>query len=194
MASLFEKEYQALAKELGVTNPHAVPHVTSVVVNVGVGKQRDNKAFIEAVQKDLALITGQKPHERLARKAISGFVVRQGNLVGYRVTLRGKRMADFVRRFVHVTLPRVRDFRGVAVRSLDGHGNLSVGLREHLAFPEIHADKTDFIFGVQATFVSTAKDNAEGEALFRALGFPLTREDVSEAEVPTRRAAAAKKN
>lgn len=174
MASVFTKEYQALQKELKLTNVHAVPRLLRVVVNVGVGKQRDVASFREAVQQDLARITGQRPHPRHARKAVAGFNVRQGNLVGYRVTLRGKRMEDFVTRFVHVTLPRVRDFRGLSTDLLDGQGNLSVGLREQLPFPEVHPEKTDVIFGLQATFVTSARTNAEGVALFRALGFPLT--------------------
>lgn len=178
MASLFEKEYKTLQKELGLTNIHAVPRIIRVVVNVGVGKQRDNSALIKQVQRDVAAVTGQKPHERLARKAVSGFNVRQGNLVGYRVTLRGKRMEDFVRRFVNITLPRVRDFRGIEVSALDGKGNLSVGVREQLAFPEVHADQTDVVFGLQVTLVTSAATNEEGEALFRMLGFPLTREEV----------------
>lgn len=174
MASLFTKEYQALQKSLGKKNIHAVPKIVRVVVNVGVGKQRDAAAHTQAVIKDLQAITGQTPHARHARKAVSGFNVRQGNLVGYRVTLRGKRMEDFVTRFINVTLPRVRDFRGVSLKSLDGQGNLSVGMREQLPFPEIHPEKTDVIFGIEVTFVTSAESNAEGEALFRALGFPLT--------------------
>lgn len=183
MASRFTKEYQALQKKMGITNIHAVPKITRVVVNVGVGKQRDNAAFLTAVQRDLAAITGQKPHERHARKAVSGFNVRQGNLVGYRVTLRGKRMEDFVTRFINVTLPRVRDFRGVSVGSLDGQGNLSVGLKEHLPFPEIHPEQTDVIFGVEVTFVTSATNNEQGEQLLRALGFPLSSATAQEDEV-----------
>lgn len=174
MASIFAKEYQALQKTLKQSNIHAVPKVVRVVVSVGVGKQRDNKAYTQAVIRDLQAITGQMPHERLARKAVSGFNVRQGNLVGYRVTLRGKRMEDFVTRFINVTLPRIRDFRGIALNSLDGQGNISVGMKEQLPFPEIHPEQTDVIFGVEITFVTSAKTNAEGEALLRALGFPLT--------------------
>lgn len=189
MASLFAKEYAALQKQLGLQNVHAVPRIVRVVVNAGVGKQRDNSALLKQVQRDVAAITGQKPHERLARKAVSGFNVRQGNLVGYRVTLRGKRMEDFVRRFVVMTLPRVRDFRGIALSALDGKGNLSVGVREQLSFPEIHADQTDVVFSLQATFVTSAASNEEGEALFRALGFPLTREEVDATEVAIETAA-----
>jgi large subunit ribosomal protein L5 len=156
------------------TNIHSVPRIREVVVNVGVGKHRDNKQHLEAVQRDLALITGQRPHARLARKAIAGFNVRQGNIVAYRVTLHGQRMEDFVQRFVHVTLPRVRDFRGLSPKSLDGHGNLNVGLREHLPFPEIHPEETDVIFGVQVTFVTTAATDEEAMVLLRELRFPLT--------------------
>ena len=164
---------EKLGKQLGVRNRHAVPRVLYVVVNVGVGKHQDDKAFLEAVQRDLRAITGQAPHERRARRAVSQFNVRRGSLVGYRVTLRGKRRDDFVSRFIHVTLPRVRDFRGLNPASLDGHGNLNVGLSEQLAFPETHPEKTDVVFGVQVTFVTTAQTDEEGVALFKALGFPL---------------------
>ncbi len=174
MASIFTKEYGVVKEKLGIKNDHATPRITHVVLNVGVGKNRDSKPYIEAVQRDIALLSGQAPHERHARKAVAGFKVREGNLVGYRVTLRGKRMENFIQRFVHVTLPRVRDFRGIKVGSLDGHGNLSVGLREHLAFPEIHPEATDVVFGIQVTFSTTAETNTEGEILFRSLGFPLT--------------------
>lgn len=170
-----------MMKELGLKNPHAVPRITKVVLNAGVGKQRDNRQHVEAVERDLAGISGQHPHPRHARKAIAGFNVRQGNLVGYRVTLRGQRMEDFVERFVRITLPRVRDFRGLRLTSLDAQGNLNVGLREHLAFPEIHPEKTDVIFGVEVTFVTSAADKQQGEALLRALGFPLQTPEQAEA-------------
>lgn len=177
MPTLFTKEYTSVQKDLGITNMHGVPRISAVVVSVGVGKQRDNKQYIEAVQRDLALITGQRPEVRVARKAIAGFNVREGNIVAYRVTLHGKRMEDFVKRFVHVTLPRVRDFRGLSPASLDGGGNLNVGLREHLPFPEIQPDQTDVIFGVQVTFVTTARTDEEALVLFRTLGFPLIQDD-----------------
>lgn len=154
-------------------NMHALPRVTSVVVSVGVGKNRDDKAYLEAVQKDLKAITGQMPHVRRAKKAVAGFNVRQGNLVAYRVTLRGQRMDDFVHRLVHVTLPRVRDFRGITMSSFDGHGNLSYGFKEQLAFPEIHPEKTDVVFGIQVTIVTSALDDKEGIKLLKGLKFPL---------------------
>lgn len=194
--SLFKEVQKIVMKELEVANVHAVPRITKVIINVGVGKQRDNKPFIEAVIRDMAAITGQKPHERLARMAVSGFNVRQGNLVGYCVTLRGKRMEDFVSRFVNSTLPRVRDFRGIPLTGLDGQGNLNVGLKEHLPFPEIHADKTDVIFGVQVTFVTNAGDKSRAETLFRAFGFPFSVVDNTDdvvLETAHMRAARAKK-
>jgi large subunit ribosomal protein L5 len=162
-----------LQKQLKVKNTHQIPRIVRVVVNVGVGKQRDNAPFIRAVIQDIMAITGQMPHARRARQAVSGFNVRQGDLVGYRATLRGRRMRDFVQRFVHVTLPRMRDFRGLSLASLDGQGNLSVGLPEQLPFPEIRPEKTDFVFGVQVTFVTTASDIHDAEALFRVYGFPF---------------------
>ena len=162
-----DKIQEAVAKELGVSNPHALPRITKVVVSAGVGKNRDDKAYLESVVKDLTSITGQYPQARRAKKAVAGFKVRQHNLVGYRVTLRGQRMKDFTERFVNVTLPRVRDFRGLVTTSLDGNGNLSVGLSEHLAFPEVQADQTDVIFGVEVTFVTSTKDEA--------LGFPFNK-------------------
>lgn len=177
-------------KDMDIKNIHAVPRITKVVVSVGVGKHRDVKGYAEAVEKDLATITGQKPQVRMARKAVAGFAVRAGNLVGYKVTLRGKRMEDFVTRFVNITLPRVRDFRGLPLTALDGQGNLSIGLPEQLAFPEIHPDQTDVIFGVEATFVTSAQDHQQAIALFRALGFPFkSQEQMEEEEVQLESAA-----
>lgn len=171
------KTYSQLQEKMGIANALAVPKITKVLVHAGVGKNRDDKKYIEAVANDLKLITGQHPQERRAKKAVAGFNVREGNLVGFRVTLRGQRMEDFISRFVDVALPRVRDFRGVAVSSLDGRGNLNVGLSEQLPFPEVNSEKTDVVFGVQVTFVTSAKTDEEGEKLFRALGFPLREED-----------------
>ena len=170
---LFQQTRDALAKTLKADNVHALPRVDKVTVSVGVGKKRDDAKYIEAVRKDVAAITGQAPAERRAKKSVAGFNVREGNLVGFQVTLRGKRAEDFVIRLIHVTLPRVRDFRGVSKKVFDGHGNVSLGLKEQLPFPEIHSDKTDVLFGVQVTITTTAKSDAEGEALLRAMGFPL---------------------
>ncbi len=163
--------------DVKAVNVHAIPKIDRVVVNVGVGKMRDDKKFLAGVVEGLKAITGQMPHECRAKKAIAGFKVREGNLVGYRVTLRGQRMNDFIKRYISVTLPRVRDFRGIAVSSFDGKGNLSVGLSEQLAFPEIQVEKIDTLFGIQVTFVTTADNDKDGEALFRSIGFPLIKKD-----------------
>ena len=171
---MFQDAQSALTKTLGIKNPHAVPRIEKVVVGVGVGKMRDNAKYIEAVRKDLATITGQAPAERRAKKSVAGFNMREGNLVAFQVTLRGKRAEDFVTRLIHVTLPRVRDFRGISKTGFDRKGNLTLGLKEHLAFPEIQADQVDVVFGVRVTLATTAKTDGEGEALLRAMGFPLT--------------------
>lgn len=171
---LFQQARADLVKTLEKGNIHAVPKVTKVTVSVGVGKRRDDAKHIEAVRRDLAAITGQSPAERRAKKSVAGFNVREGNLVGFQVTLRGRRAEDFVTRLVHVTLPRVRDFRGVPATAFDGQGNLSLGLREQLPFPEIHADKTDVLFGLQITISTSATTDQAGEALLRAMGFPLS--------------------
>ena len=165
--------YTQVAKDLNITNIHSIPKITKVIVHAGVGKQRDNKAFMAGVEEQLAKITGQKPSRRLAKKAIAGFNVRQRNTVGYQVTLRGKRMEDFITRFVNITLPRVRDFRGLNLKNLDKQGNLNVGIREQLAFPEIHPDKTDIVFGIQVTFVTSTDDRKHAEHVFRGFGFPF---------------------
>lgn len=175
--SVLTETTKTLMKQGGYKNAHDVPRVVAAIVHTGVGKQRDNASMIAAIERDLAAITGQKPHQRPAKKAVSGFTVREGNLVGLRVTLRGKRMEDFIQRFVRATLPRVRDFRGIPFTALDAHGNLNVGLREHLPFPEIRPEQTDVIFGLQVTFVTTAASREEGRTLFKALGFPLAAEE-----------------
>lgn len=195
--SLFSDTTKELMKKMDLKNVHAVPRITKVVLAVGVGKQRDNKQFMEAVEMDLAAISGQKPQIKIARKSVAGFNVREGNVVGYKVTLRGKRAEDFVERFVHVTLPRVRDFRGLPLTSFDGQGNLSVGVVEQLSFPEVHPDKADFVFGVEATFVTNAPDNEGAKELFVALGFPFKsaeqmKEEEIQMETSATRAARAK--
>lgn len=154
-------------------NLHAIPRIEKVLVGVGVGKNRENAKYVEAVRKDLAAITGQAPAPRLAKKSVAGFNMRQGNLVGFQVTLRGKRARDFVTRLIHVTLPRVRDFRGIPKSGFDRRGNISLGLKEQLPFPEVRPDQTDVVFGVRITITTTATTDAEGEALLRGLGFPL---------------------
>ena len=139
------------------------------------GKKLDQKKVDEVVG-GLTTIAGQKAVFTRARQAIAGFKIREGQEVGVRVTLHGKRMWDFVDRLVHVALPRVRDFRGIPQSAIDESGNINIGIREHLVFPEIVAEKVQHTFGFQVTVVTTAKNKKEGEALFRSLGFPIQTE------------------
>lgn len=158
---------------LGRENLHALPRITKVVVAAGVGKHRTEGKFVEDVVKGLALLSGQKPVSRAARQSIAGFKVRQGQVVGTLVTLRGRRMEDFLTRLLWVALPRVRDFRGLPLASVDRQGNLSIGLREAAAFPEVDPSTVETPFGLQVTIVTNAGSRDEALALFRALGFPF---------------------
>lgn len=178
MSSLTKKNYVALAlpalkKLLGTENPNALPKIDRVVVNVGVGKFLKENNRIEEIRTSLEMITGQKVVATKARKAIAGFKIREDLEVGMRTTLRGKRMWDFLDRLIHVALPRVRDFQGITLRSVDSYGNCNIGIKEHLVFPEIIPEKVQTIFSFQITIVTTAHDKAAGECLFRTIGLPL---------------------
>lgn len=178
MSSLTKHNYEvkalpALSALLGTKNPNALPKIDRVVVNVGVGKFLKESNRIEEIRTSLEMITGQKVVSTKARKAIAGFKIREDLEVGMRTTLRGKRMWDFLDRLVHVALPRVRDFQGITLRSIDSYGNCNIGIKEHLVFPEIIPEKVQTIFSFQITIVTTAHDKAAGECLFRAIGFPL---------------------
>lgn len=157
------------------------PDLEKIVVATGVGKLRQNAQFDAAVlpeiTRELAAITGQKPQTRPARKSIAGFKIREGNLVGLKVTLRGKRMRDFLSRTVHIALPRVRDFRGIDPDQIDRAGNLTIGFRDHTVFPEIAPEDSKFDFGLQITFVSGVKDKEKARALFEKLGIPFQKEN-----------------
>jgi large subunit ribosomal protein L5 len=162
-----------LQRDLGFGNPMQVPRLEKIVVNIGVGEAaRDAKALDGAVQ-DLATITGQQPMITKAKKSIAGFKLRAGMSIGAKVTLRGDRMWEFLDRLLATALPRIRDFRGLDPNAFDGHGNYTVGLTEQLVFPEIDYDKIDAVRGMDITVVTTAKDDDEGRAFLRALGFPL---------------------
>lgn len=176
---LFEK-YQkevapALAKEFGYKNKMAIPKIAKVSINVGVGRMTKDKAFIDAVVSTLTRISGQKPVLTKARKSISAFKVREGNIVGVAVTLRGKRMYDFLDKLINITFPRVRDFRGIEERIVDRTGNASIGFKEHLPFPEVKADEVDSVHGLEINISTTAKSKAEGLALLQHLGFPFNK-------------------
>lgn len=162
----------ALQREFGRGNLMAVPRIIKVVVNVGVGRIRDEKG-LGVVQKSIAFITGQKAAPRAAKKAIAAFKTRRGLVVGYQVTLRGKRMWDFLSRLVDIAIPRQRDFHGIDPKSVDRSGNLTIGFREHIVFPEMIGEDVPFIFGFEVTVVTSAKAREAGLALLRAMGFPI---------------------
>lgn len=164
---------EALKKELGVGNVHALPHLKKVIVNVGINRSKmEGKDVQETINQALMLITGQKPVFRASRKAISNFKIRKGLVVGAMVTLRGKRMEAFVDRLISYVLPRIRDFRGIPSK-LDGHGNYALGLTDHTVFPEIPAADVTKTFGMQIQVTTDAGDDAAAKALFRQIGFPF---------------------
>ena len=153
-----------------------------IVVAVGVGKLRQNAQFenniLPEIIKDLTAITGQKPQPRPAKQSIAGFKLREGNMVGLRVTLRDKRMYDFLGRMVNIALPRVRDFRGINPKQIDNAGNLTIGVREHTVFPEISPEDSKYDFGFEVTFVSGVKDKEKAKAVFEKLGIPFEKEEI----------------
>lgn len=163
----------ALQQELGIKNVNAVPKIVKVKLNVGLGQFLAGKKDYSEVLENIAAITGQKPIISKARKAISNFKIREGMPIGASVTLRGERMYDFVNRLVNITLPRVRDFRGLTTRSFDGKGNFTLGIKETTVFPEVNPENIDKIHGIEISIVTTAKDNESGIKLLDALGFPF---------------------
>ncbi|BDA69138.1 50S ribosomal protein L5 [Dulcicalothrix desertica PCC 7102] len=178
MANTLKTTYQEtivpkLIKQFEYTNVHQVPKVIKVTVNRGMGEAAQNAKSLEASLAEIALITGQKPVVTRAKKAIAGFKIRQGMPVGIMVTLRGDRMYSFLERFINLTLPRIRDFRGVSPKSFDGRGNYTLGVREQLIFPEVEYDKVDQIRGMDISIITTAKSDEEGRALLKEMGMPF---------------------
>src|SRR3989344_5503100 len=163
----------AMQKKFGIDNIMAVPKIQKVVINVGIGKMTKDDKFIEKAQRDLALLSGQKPVFRKAKKSIAGFKSREGTNIGLVVTLRGKRMYDFIDRFIHIALPRSKDFRGIDMRNFDKMGSLNFGIKEHSIFPEIHYETLKDIFGLQITVTTNAKNREQGIELLRLVGFPI---------------------
>jgi len=159
----------------GVSNVYATPHIEKVVLNARV--KRGGNVGEEAILNTLERITGQKPVTTKARLSISNFKIRAGMVVGAKVTLRGKRANDFLDKLIHVTLPRVRDFSGLQTKSIDNNGNLSIGLEEHVVFPETASDDMAHMHGLQICINTTATNKKDAEALFRALGFPFKKEE-----------------
>jgi large subunit ribosomal protein L5 len=171
----YDTEVRAALKEsLGLANVMQVPGLTKIVVNMGVGEAARDSKLIEGAVKDLTAITGQKPLVTKARKSIASFKLREGNAIGAKVTLRGDRMWEFLDRLVALAIPRIRDFRGLPTK-FDGKGNYTFGVTEQTIFPEIDYDKVDVPRGMDITFVTTARTDAEGKALLDAFGFPFRR-------------------
>jgi large subunit ribosomal protein L5 len=163
----------ALARKLGRTNALSLPKLQKIVVNMGVGKALQDKNRIKESADQLAQITGQRPQVTKARVAVAGFRLRVGNEIGCRVTLRGRRMYEFLDRLISIALPRIRDFRGVNPKSFDGQGNYSLGLTEQQVFPEVDPDKVTFVQGMDITFVTSTKSDDEARELLRGFGMPF---------------------
>ena len=162
-----------LMKELDLDSNMAVPHITKVTLNMGVGEVLQDKKLLEKAAEDMALISGQKPLITKARKSVANFKIRDGMPIGCKVTLRGDRMYDFLQRLIGIAIPRERDFRGLDVRSFDGRGNYSMGIKEHIIFPEIDYDKVDMIRGMDIAISTSAVNDKEGEVLLKAMKFPF---------------------
>ena len=178
MRERYQKEIApALAKAFELKNMMEVPKLEKVVVNIGAGEALDNPKALEAAVGDLTTITGQKPVTTKARKSIANFKLREGRLIGAKVTLRGERMWAFLDRLLNIALPRVRDFRGVSANAFDGRGNYTMGLRDQLVFPEIEYDKIDKLRGMEVTIVTSARTDEQARALLQLLGMPFGKKE-----------------
>ncbi|MBU1164672.1 50S ribosomal protein L5 [Patescibacteria group bacterium] len=163
----------AMKKRFGYKNNLAIPKLSKVVINVGTGAALKDAKMSDVILNTIQRITGQKPVSTKAKKSISAFKIREGLAIGMMTTLRGKMMYDFIDKLINITLPRIRDFRGLEAKSVDNNGNLNIGFKEHIAFPEIHSDEVEKIHGLEVAIVSTAKTQEEGIELFKNLGFPI---------------------
>ncbi|MDO4662323.1 MAG: 50S ribosomal protein L5 [Tissierellia bacterium] len=165
-----------LMDQFGYENVMQVPKLVKISVNVGLGEAKDNPNLLKSAKNELALITGQSPVETKAKKSIANFKLREGDAIGCKVTLRGKKMYDFFDKLVSISLPRVRDFRGVSANSFDGRGNYSLSVKEQLIFPEIEFDDVDFMHGLDITIVTTAQTDEEAKAFLSLMGMPFKRD------------------
>ncbi|MCI5697885.1 MAG: 50S ribosomal protein L5 [Clostridiales bacterium] len=165
--------FKALQEKFGYKNPMEVPKLVKVTINMGLGEAKENAKILDSAVKELAVISGQRPVKTKARKSIANFKVREGMPVGCKVTLRGDNMYEFVDKFFNISLPRVRDFKGVSKNSFDGRGNYSMGIKEQLIFPEIRYDEVESIKGMNIVFTTTAKTDEEAAALLSLLGMPF---------------------
>ena len=169
-----EKVAPKLKQSLSLDNVMAVPKIDKVVINVGVGKTLKDQKMLEAIIEDIKRITGQSPVKTLAKKSIAGFKIRQGQVVGLVVTLRGQRMYDFVEKLIKVALPRVRDFKGINPKSFDGHGNYSIGIKEQIVFPETTREHIEHTFGFEVNIQTNTDDDKKAFELLKAMGFPFS--------------------
>lgn len=175
LKDLYKSEVSAaLTKEFGYQNVMEAPRLQKIVVNIGLGEALQNARALDSAGADMAAITGQKPVITRAKRSIANFKVRQGNPIGLMVTIRGDRMWEFLDRLLNAALPRIRDFRGVSNKALDGRGNYSLGIREQLIFPEIEFDKVDRIRGLQIIICTSARSDEEGKRLLQLLGMPFS--------------------
>ena len=166
-----------LSQQFGFTNPHQVPQLEKIVLNVGVGEAIKQPKALDSVVDELATITGQQPVRKKAKKSIANFGLRQGQEIGAAVTLRGARMWEFLDRFISVAIPRIRDFRGLGTKSFDGRGNYSLGVKEQMIFPEINYDEIESIHGMDITFVTSTNKDDQAYALLKELGMPFRSDD-----------------
>lgn len=165
-----------LKEKFGYKNAMQVPKIQKVTLNVGFGRRSKEKQYIKAVVDALAKISGQKPVVNKAKKSIASFKLREGDSIGASATLRGKRMYDFIEKLVNISFPRIRDFRGISEKSVDNTGNLTIGFKEHIAFPEVRSDEIENIFGLEISLPTSTKDNKQGLELFKLLGFPFKKQ------------------
>ncbi|MGB4800792.1 MAG: 50S ribosomal protein L5 [Candidatus Saccharimonadales bacterium] len=166
-----------LQKELGLTNAHQVPKLEKIVVNVGLGKAKEDKKTIDAAKNTLRKVTGQEPVETVAKNSIAGFKLREGNMIGLKLTLRGERMYEFMDRLINIVLPRLRDFHGVSNKAFDKQGNYSLGLTDQSVFPELTFEETTNPHGLQAVFVVKCQDKEHSKALLQKFGMPFEKEN-----------------
>ncbi len=175
---LYNQQFVAeLQKELGLTNIHQVPKLEKIVVNIGLGRAKDDKRLMEIATNTLRKVTGQQPVETVAKNSIAGFKLREGNKIGLKVTLRGDRMYEFMDRIITIVLPRLRDFHGVSAKAFDNQGNFSLGLTDQSVFPELTFEETTTPHGLQAVFVMKCQDKAHARALLEKFGMPFEKEN-----------------
>lgn len=168
---------QQLAKDLSIANLHQVPRLSKIIISVGLGKAQGDKKAFEVATNTIAKITGQHPTETYARKSIAGFKLREGAKIGLKVTLRGDRMYEFYDRLVNLVIPRIRDFRGVSVKSFDGRGNYSIGLKEQSVFPELTFEDLAYTHGIQVSIITTTDEDEHAQALLASLGMPFEKKE-----------------